>query len=233
MRYQIIWPSIVILTLLSLVDATNNACTQGLYKLLSPLSTYQPAQAFCSAKFPITPVTTTVVGRKPGKRRVITTSSSQSTSRTNVGTTRSPQDQHSLLLSSLAVQARNVVSTLCGCIGTTKTVTVCGSRSNHCISNSNRSQPHRAPSPQPNNQRQELLPQVQSQQQQARVLQLKLPPHHRSLFHHQQKALLQPFFQARQAAQLLLRPPPPRIKVAPQRQPPLLRNLLHRAQLQD
>lgn len=38
----------------------NQVCTQGIYKDLTPLSAYPPAVSFCSAKFPIPPVVTTV-----------------------------------------------------------------------------------------------------------------------------------------------------------------------------
>ena len=107
---QCLWLSCLLL----FVNATNNVCSQGIYQVLSPLKSNPAAQKFCAANYPI-PAVTTTVAQKKNQRRTATSSTV---------TTSNSSAKKDALMSSLVVQARNVVSTLCSCIGTTSTVTV-------------------------------------------------------------------------------------------------------------
>ena len=111
-------------------------CDSGLYQALKPLSTYTPAQAYCAQRFPPKTVTVTqasIAPREQFDRRATTTTtiaqaknvstSSKSTSTTTRMTTTSKgRDSKELMWSSLSSKAGGVLSTLCSCIQSTKTV---------------------------------------------------------------------------------------------------------------
>lgn len=111
---QCLWLSCLLL----FVNATNNVCSQGIYQVFSSLKSNPVAQKFCAANYPI-PAVITTVAQKKNQRRTATSSTV---------TTSNPSAKKDALMSSLVAQARNVVSTLCSCIGTTSTVTVGQSR---------------------------------------------------------------------------------------------------------
>ena len=132
-----------------ILAAPDNVCSNGLYKEFVKLSTYPPAQSFCSSRYPPkTTITVTVTGVKLLKRA----SSSQKSSIIRLSTQKSTSIQKSstkgdpgenAVWSSLIAKAGAVVSTLCSCIQTFPTTTVtmatvsiCGKTSSSCSGSS-------------------------------------------------------------------------------------------------
>jgi hypothetical protein len=136
------------LSFISSVYARNNVCSQGANELLVPLlKNYQPAQKYCTSRYPLPvstqtvtaaaiPITTTDVVSTTTTVVVTTTVVDQVTKRANTTPAINPPQptqHHGRSLeernidaqwSSFLKEAKQVVQTLCSCIETPRTSTV-------------------------------------------------------------------------------------------------------------
>ena len=100
---------------------SKNVCSSGFYKDLATLSTYPPAQSYCSAKYPPQTVTvtvkqTTITKRDKNDKGTSSKTGSSKSSKADTGTNAN--------WSKVIQQASAVVRTFCSCILSTPTSTV-------------------------------------------------------------------------------------------------------------
>ena len=96
--------------------AADSVCSSGIYSKLAVLSTYAPAQSYCSAHFPVATVTVTTTVTQLAKRTALDARDAAATKKHGANV--------SSCYSSLKGVASSIAKTLCSCIETTPTTTV-------------------------------------------------------------------------------------------------------------